>query len=108
MENDGNGLSFNSAFEYVNNITLFVMLAAIIVLPPWIIYFYCKNFAKLQDEEFEKKYGATFEGLRTESKAVLAYPIIFILRRFALVLIITVGKNYLFEQICIMFVFSST
>ena len=72
------------------------MTAALAILPPWIIYFYCKNFDKWGDSEFEHKYGATYEGLRTDSRAILAYPIIFMLRRFGLVLAITVGRDYLF------------
>ena len=48
-----------------------------------------------------------FEGLRTDIRATLAYPIIFMLRRFSLVLIITVGREHLFAQICVMIFFST-
>ena len=71
------------------------MAAAIAILPIWIIYFYCKNFDKLGDAEFEHKYGASYEGMRTDSRAILAYPIIFMIRRFALVLVITVAREQL-------------
>ena len=71
------------------------MAAAIAILPIWITYFYCKNFEKLDDAEFEEKYGATYEGLRTDSRAILAYPVIFMMRRFALVFVITVARDHL-------------
>ena len=68
------------------------MAVVIVILPFWIIYFYCKNFEKWRDEEFVEKYGTIFEGLRRDRRSTLAYPIIFMLRRFSLVIVVVI-KN---------------
>ena len=84
-------MQWNTTFEVVNYVTMIVMGIAVCLLPPWILLFYCKNFNKWNDEDFSEKYGAIFEGIRKDKTSVLAYPIIFILRRFALVVIVTAG-----------------
>ena len=95
----------------MNNVALIVMAVVIVILPPWIIYFYCKNFDKWRDEEFEEKYGATFEGLRKDRRSTLAYPVIFMLRRFALVIVVVIkneeNEGHLFLQLAVMILFST-
>ena len=78
------------------------VMIAIAIMPIWTLVFYCRNFRKWQEEEFEEKYGAVFEGLRKSNRSSLGYPIIFILRRFALVLAIIIFENYLWAQITLM------
>mmetsp|Transcript_6846 Transcript_6846/g.9417 ORF Transcript_6846/g.9417 Transcript_6846/m.9417 type:complete len:86 (-) Transcript_6846:1131-1388(-) len=83
-------------FEIVNNVTFILLSVSVILFPLWAICFYCKKFKKWQDKDFEEKYGAALEGLKKDSRTALGYPIIFMLRRFALVITVTLGTNYLF------------
>lgn len=96
------GLKWGTVFEFVNNVAFIIMCIAIAIMPIWTLVFYCRNFRKWQEEEFEEKYGAVFEGLRKSNRSSLGYPIIFILRRFALVLAIIIFENYLWAQITLM------
>ena len=54
------------------------------------------NFNKWKKEEFEVRYGSALEGLKKDQRSSLSYHIIFILRRFALVLVVTIGRDHLF------------
>ena len=97
---------WDSPFYVVNNITLIVLGIAVIMFPAWVLIFYCRNFAKWEDEGFENKYGAVFEGLRKDRRSSLAYPVIFILRRMLLVFISTVTKEHFFIQLFAMVLIS--
>mmetsp|Transcript_4056 Transcript_4056/g.5393 ORF Transcript_4056/g.5393 Transcript_4056/m.5393 type:complete len:397 (+) Transcript_4056:1458-2648(+) len=108
LEEPGVYMEWETLFDVVNNVTLFLLSVAIIILPFWILWFYCKNFSKWGDEHFEEKYGAVFEGLKKDQRSSLGYPMIFTLRRFALVLVVTIGRNSLVVQICVMLFFSTT
>ena len=39
-------IRWDTMFQVLNNVTLIVLVVTIAVLPPWIIYFYCKYFKK--------------------------------------------------------------
>ena len=67
--------------SWCNYISTVILTVALICLPFWIAVFYTRRFDELQDEEFEHKYGAVYEGLRQDTKWMLAYPIYFIIRR---------------------------
>mmetsp|Transcript_38853 Transcript_38853/g.50866 ORF Transcript_38853/g.50866 Transcript_38853/m.50866 type:complete len:257 (-) Transcript_38853:602-1372(-) len=105
-ENDAEML-WDTSFHVINNISLICLSLTIVLLPIWVLVFYCRNFKKWQNDGFEEKYGAIFEGLRTDRRSSLGYPMIFILRRFALVLVVTVGRDHLFAQMSLMVCFST-
>ena len=106
IDDSGAGLKWDNMFQVVNNSTLFVMVILVASFPFWAIIFYCLNFAKWEEEEFEEKYGAVFEGLKKDQRSSIAYPFIFFMRRFALVVIVTVGRKLFFTQILTMVFFS--
>ena len=61
-ENDK--LTTNEKFEFWIAIIFFIIL---LLMPIWLIYFYCKNFDKMKDEEdteFKKKFGEAYADLR--------------------------------------------
>lgn len=58
------------------------MLFLLAALPIFILVFYCKKFDKLGDKKFEATWGSPYEGLRTDSRSVLFFPIFFLLRRY--------------------------
>ena len=106
QENDI-GYEFHTVFHATNTITLFALGLVIVVLPIWTLWFYCRNFKNWEDEHFEEKYGAVFEGLKKEQRIVLAYPMIFMTRRFFLVLIVTVFRNSMVVQLSVMLLYST-
>ena len=59
-------LAWNSFFYFVNNVFLVVLSAVTIILPAFISLFYCLNFSRWSDREFDDKYGAIYEGLRKD------------------------------------------
>jgi hypothetical protein len=86
--------------------SIFNMLSAgvfglcLVILPFWIIYFYIfKHFEDLEDEEFEKKYGAVYEGLRRDKKSVLFYPVYFVVRRVLFMVICFVLMQHVILQL---------
>lgn len=93
---EADGLRWDTTFYCVNNAALFVLLFAVAFFPIWALFFYCKNFDKWEDETFEERYGAAYEGLRKDRRASLAYPLIFMLRRFALVMSVILTEKDLF------------
>ena len=44
--NSEDGMMWNSAFLVINNISLIIIGVASALFPIWILYFYCKNFAR--------------------------------------------------------------
>ena len=100
------GIAWDSTFQVVNSVTLIVLVSAIFIFPVLAIIFYCKNFEKWDEEDFEAKYGAVYEGLNTKRRSSLAYPMIFMGRRFVLVLLVTVVRDSLPIQVVTMVGFS--
>ena len=64
------------------NYFMAILFAVIIILAPiFILFFYNKNFSRLEDEEFISRFGAVYEGLRVDRRTFLVYMIYFIIRR---------------------------
>jgi hypothetical protein len=74
---------FGAWFNYISTC---VLGGALLALPIFIVIFYSRNFHKLEDEEFESKFGAVYEGLSKTSKVVLFYPVFFIFKRISFAL----------------------
>ena len=49
--------------------------------PSFVLWYYCKNFKRWEDEDFEDSMGSVLDGLNKNKKAAIGYPIIFMLRR---------------------------
>ena len=71
---------FGSVFSFLSSIVLGLLL---ILFPVFILVFYLRNFDRLGDQEFLHKYGGVYEGLKTNKKSVLAYPVYFVIRRIS-------------------------
>jgi len=74
----------------VNSLSLIILSPFVFSFPIWATFFYCNKFKKWEDESFQEKYGAALEGMRLDRRSSFGYVLIFMLRRFALVLIVTV------------------
>lgn len=71
---------FGTVIDYVLGC---ILAAGIFILPVFIIVFYLKNMDKLDDEEFQEKFGSVYDGLVTGKKSAIAYSVFFIIRRAA-------------------------
>ena len=71
-------------------------------MPLWIIHFYLKNFENLEDEKFEEKYGAVYEGLKPDHKSWIVYPVYFIVRRVLFMIISLLLYNFVMFQIILL------
>ena len=77
-----------------------VLLGTIVITTPITIpWFYLKHFDQLEDEEFEEKWGATYEGLSEKNKWSLVYPVSFVLRRLAFAIIAFWGSGFVVGQL---------
>ena len=124
-----NGIKVDSLFATVNNISFLLFSLALGLFPLWALIFYLCNFKKWSNEDFEEKYGAVFEGIRLSEgknlkksekddgkfevegevmkRSALAYSIIFMTRRLALIIVVTIFREHLFIQINTLFLCSS-
>ena len=75
---------------------------ALALLPVFILTFYNVNEDKFDDEEFEEKYGAPYEGLDTRKKTAIYFSLIFIFRRLSYAAISITLYNYVMIQIPLM------
>ena len=72
-------VSFSEAFS------LWVVL---ILMPVWILVFYCKNFDRMKDNtdsEFQKSYGEIYSGLRQDQRSSILFNSMFVFRRIVFV-----------------------
>lgn len=51
-------------FEVMDYLISGLCMICLVSLPVFIVVFYCKNFERLGEEEFEEKWGAIYEGLK--------------------------------------------
>lgn len=63
-------------------------------MPIFVIIFYCKNFSKMSDKKFSKKWGSTYDGLRTDKKSIICFPVIFLVRRIIFMQLAFFLKNH--------------
>jgi len=55
-------------FEVLDYLITLLVMVSLVGLPIFIVTFYCKNFDRLGEDEFEKKWGAIYEGLEVYSE----------------------------------------
>ena len=98
-------MKFDTFYHGVNSVTTALLAITTILFLPFMAIFYIRRFRQWGDETFEARYGAVFEGLRTDRKSSLGYPLLFVLRRILLALVAIVFLEYLFVQIIFLVVF---
>jgi hypothetical protein len=98
LENFYTFTTFFEGLDYVMTVFLGILL---ILMPFFLIIFYCSNFDRLDEEDFKSKYSAGYEGLKTNLRAALFYNVIFILRRILLAATCLYLQKYLWLQLLI-------
>ena len=87
-----------SAVQYSNALTV-TSLVLFIVLCPFFITLYCRNFKILPEPRFKRKYGAGLVGTKVESEQptryILAYPVFFFARRIIFVVSVVFFGDFL-------------
>jgi hypothetical protein len=81
--------TFSFLGSWVNYFYAIIFAVLIGLAPLFVVGFYSLNFAKIEDEEFINKFGSVYEGLKTNSRSVIVYTTIFLVRR-ALFALLTV------------------
>lgn len=95
---DHNGGLFASSgtFDILNSLLTVIFGPLIVILIVTLAYFYFKNFSRWSDTDFINKFGTIFQGLRTDTKLVLFYTVIFLGRRAAFCVVAIFFQDYLF------------
>lgn len=70
------------SYLFFNDLLSFVLVALFAILPFFVIGFYCKKFDRLGEEKFTETYGSAYDGLRTNSRWILFFPVFFLVRRY--------------------------
>mmetsp|Transcript_38 Transcript_38/g.63 ORF Transcript_38/g.63 Transcript_38/m.63 type:complete len:197 (+) Transcript_38:1189-1779(+) len=107
MNDNGEGFRWDTVFHTFNSGCLIVLTIAILLFPILVITFYLCNFSKWKSDDFKDRYGTLLEGLHKKSRWSLGYPVIFMLRRYVLIFVVTVTSEYLWLQITTLVFFSA-
>jgi hypothetical protein len=83
-------------FFWINLFTNVASMVYLIFGIPLVIFFYLRNKDLWETKQFEGKFGAIFDSLRTDKKFSLFYPVFFMFRRIIFAWqCICFAKNYL-------------
>ena len=106
---DYNGGLFatSETFDILNGLLTILFGPLVLILIVALVYFYSKNYERWSDTNFKDRFGTVFEGLRTDTKLVLFYTVIFLGRRAAFCVVAIFFKDYLFVQVLCLLVFST-
>lgn len=86
--NDVNGgLNFDTTFAGFNTVMTVVLGLATAFFLPFTVVFFTRNFMQWEDHKFKERYGAFYDGLRTDRKSSALYHIFFIIRRISFTLV---------------------
>jgi len=107
MEESGEEFRWDTMFHFFNSGCFYSLSFITIAFPVLIVTFYLCNFSKWESELFTERYGSLLDGLRKDTRWTLGYHVIFLLRRCALIYVVTIGRKNLWQQI-VSFVFFST
>jgi len=61
-------LDYSTFTMKVNSIVTIILTTLCAIFPVFMIIFYCKKVDKFHDENFEAKFGSTYEGLYIQKR----------------------------------------
>ena len=76
-----------------------------LILPIFVIYKLCRNFHRLEDKDFEEKYGSLYEGLKTKNRSAIFFSVNFIMRRILFAVLATGVNDFVWLQIATQYFF---
>jgi len=85
--------------DWLASLTTLPVAFVVNAFPIWLFMFLRRNHERLSEEEFKARFGATYEGLVTESKTFIGHPLIFILRRMLFSFMVVLIRDLTFLQI---------
>ena len=96
--------SFKILGSWVNYFYSIFLTATLILMPVVVLLFYCLNFKKLEEKDFEEKFGTVYEGLNASKRSSLFFTVIFLLRRITFSLVSLLLYDYVIIQIILVIV----
>jgi hypothetical protein len=91
--------TFSFLGAWVNYFYAIAFAALIGLAPFFVVGFYSFNFSKLGEKEFSDKFGSVYEGLNTNSRSVIAFTTIFLIRRALFALLTVLLHKYVIIQL---------
>jgi len=74
-------------------VTAILTILVLSLLPFVLLAFLYYNFERLPDEQFIKRFGVTYEGLKTDQKSSLWRPFLFMIRRMVFSFLVTLAHD---------------
>ena len=93
------GLNFRSVFMGFNTVITVILGLAVAAFIPFVVIFYSIKFSSWDENNFVKRYGEIFDGLRKVRKSSLFYPFFLIFRRLVFTVVALFASEYFFAQI---------
>lgn len=90
LEKSENGYT---SYFFLNDMLSISLTLILIVMPFWILIFYCCKFEKLGDEKFNEKWGSAYDGLNPKKRSSIFYPFYFLVRRMLFITFILSWKH---------------
>ena len=82
----------------MNDVLSIFFTIVLLAMPIFVIIYYLKNFRRMADKSFSNKWGSTYDGLRTNSRIILVFPVFFLARRIIFILLAFNMKDKANEQ----------
>ena len=71
----------------VNLFTTIAVTVLILSYPIFILCYYLPKFSRWNTEKFNSSMGSVLDSLRTDSRLVILYPFLFIVRRLSIAML---------------------
>ena len=95
--------SVSEKFIQYNDSMVWIFIVVIGIMPIFVSIFLCCNRKKLQEPDFDKKYGALYTGLNLEKRSIVLYTPLFMLRRILFALVVCYMQGSIWIQLFFQF-----
>lgn len=84
---------FSNAQDGFCSVCSIIFMVICLIFPIWAFAKIYKNFDKLEDEDFKETYGSLYEDLKTNCLVCSMYHMIFLARRFTIVMLLMLAEE---------------
>lgn len=74
-------LKFNTAFQALTSVTVFIVLIIVILFPVFVPLFLYKNRKRFSEKLFKDRFNTLYEELKTDHYLLFIYQFLFLMRR---------------------------